>query len=225
MPENDKFYELSGTTRLSPGLRLTIEKAVTCFTWKTDISDLVPLPSSVLEQRRADSERIERAVYEQALAVVAKWDEQAALTQMLNMALEYQKAPVCEHSSNQWGKNGVGHNSISNMTYKMIWHIDERTRYDREAGKSVPVAWEVTWNVYTNPPAINGRGSLIRKVAGQSGKVFKDKAAAEKYMNGRVAAYAHLFAELSPPVPPEYCCFVPLTFLYIRRYQFSIHQY
>ena len=35
-------------------------------------------------------------------------------------------------------------------------------------------------------------------------KVFSDKAAMEKYLNGRIKAYDRLFTEISPPIPQEY---------------------
>ena len=35
-------------------------------------------------------------------------------------------------------------------------------------------------------------------------KKFVDKAAMEKYLNGRIKAYQHLFTEIAPPVPREY---------------------
>ena len=37
-------------------------------------------------------------------------------------------------------------------------------------------------------------------------KVFTDKAAMEKYLNGRIKAYDRLFTEISPPIPQEYAC-------------------
>lgn len=42
------------------------------------------------------------------------------------------------------------------------------------------------------------------KIAGQDRKVFTDKAAMEKYLNGRIKAYDRLFTEISPPIPQEY---------------------
>jgi hypothetical protein len=86
----------------------------------------------------------------------------------------------------------------------MVWHIYEKTRYDQTAGKTVPIAWHVTWNVYTNPPETRDYNSSRVKIAGQDNKPFTDKAAAEKYLNGRIAAYSHLFTEIAPPIPKEY---------------------
>ena len=53
--------------------------------------------------------------------------------------------------------------------------------------------------VYTNSPS-----RTQAKIAGQDRKVFTDKAAMEKYLNGRIKAYDRLFTEISPPIPQEY---------------------
>jgi hypothetical protein len=205
VPTDKPFYDvLVFSERFIPGLSLKIERNISLENERADISELVTLPASELEWRRVNSAALEQIAYNEILAVVPKWEEQAALTQYLDRALEYQKAPVSTHSSNQWGLNGVGHNSISNMTYKMIWNINEKTRYDREAGGMVPVAWHVTWNLYTNPPPTDKYSNAIQKIAGQENKPFTDESAAEKYLNGRVTAYAHLFSEISPPIMKEY---------------------
>ena len=82
----------------------------------------------------------------------------------------------------------------------MNYHIYENTRYDREKQQSVPYSYSLTWGVYTNSPNRNGQA----KIAGQDRKVFSDKAAMEKYLNGRIKAYDRLFTEISPPIPQEY---------------------
>ena len=41
------------------------------------------------------------------------------------------------------------------------------------------------------------------KIAGQSDKVFATKEEMERYLQGRIKAYAHLFKEVSPPIPPD----------------------
>ena len=82
----------------------------------------------------------------------------------------------------------------------MRYHISENTRYDREKEQSIPYSWTLTWSVRTNSP--DGYGQA--KIAGQDRKVFADKAAMEKYLNGRIKAYANLFTEISPPIPQEY---------------------
>jgi hypothetical protein len=219
MPTDKGFYDLLiFDERLIPGLTLKINRNVSCEDEKADISALVALPESELRERRDESVKLEETIHAAILGEVSKWDEQAANTQLLDRALEYQKAPVSTHSSNQWGLNGVGHNSISNMTYKMIWHIYEKTRYDREAGGMIPVAWHVTWNVYTNPPPTDKYSNAIQKIAGQENKPFTDKAAAEKYLSGRVAAYANLFTEISPPIMKEYAKAFTLNGLLLPGY-------
>ena len=89
---------------------------------------------------------------------------------------------------------------ISNRVYKMFCRIREDTRYDREIKQSVPVAWYVTWDLYLNSP----REGYSIHLAGQDKKRYTDKAAAEKYLDGRKKSYSHLFAEISPPIPKEH---------------------
>ena len=81
----------------------------------------------------------------------------------------------------------------------MNYHIYENTRYDKEAQQSIPYSWTLTWSVRTNSPS-----RTQAKIAGQDRKVFTDKAAMEKYLNGRIKAYDRLFTEISPPIPQEY---------------------
>ena len=87
---------------------------------------------------------------------------------------------------------------------KYIEAVRERqygiTRYDKAAQKSIPYSYTLSWNVYTNSP--HGYGQA--KIAGQDRKVFADRAAMEKYLNGRIKAYEELFTEISPAIPPEY---------------------
>ena len=78
-----------------------------------------------------------------------------------------------------------------------VW---EDTKYDRATEQSIPVAWYVTWDVSTNAPT---RGYNV-EIAGQNRKRYTDKAAAQKYIEGRKKAFAHLFTEISPPIPAEY---------------------
>ncbi len=59
------------------------------------------------------------------------------------------------------------------------------------------------WRGRVRTQAANG-GRYTGSVAGQQRKRFTDKAAMEKYLQGRVKAYAHLFAEISPPIPKEF---------------------
>ena len=129
----------------------------------------------------------------------AAWDEQAGKTLAIDKAIEYVRTPEATHTANQWEATDYGKH-ISNRVYQMRYHISENTRYDREKEKSIPYSWTLSWSIYTNSPHNYGQA----KIAGQERKVFADKAAMEKYLNGRIKAYQHLFTEVSPPIPPEY---------------------
>jgi hypothetical protein len=89
---------------------------------------------------------------------------------------------------------------MSNMVYKMDYRTFEKTRYDSETKKSIPVAWEISWNVRTNSPNLRNNSHI----AGQSRKSYTNKEDMEKYLAGRIKAYSHLFTEISPPIPKEY---------------------
>ena len=119
---------------------------------------------------------------------------------MLDKAIEYARTPETEHTANEWKAADYDRHIRSNRVYQMTYHIYENTRYDREKQKSVPYSWTLSWSVRTNSPD----GYRQAKIAGQDRKVFADKAAMEKYLNGRIKAYNHLFTEISPPIPPEY---------------------
>ena len=82
----------------------------------------------------------------------------------------------------------------------MFCQIREQTKYNREAKQDVPAAWYVTWDLYLNSP----REGYSIHLAGQDKKRYTDKAAAVKYLDGRKKAYAHLFTEISPPIPKEH---------------------
>lgn len=124
------------------------------------------------------------------------WEKQAALTQQFNRAIEYVQIPKAEHSYNKWvkAKDNYGYDSISNAVYKMSCRLQEGYSW-----RGKPAKWEVRWHIYTNSPHEN----YNEKVAGQE-RSFADKASAEKYLQGRIKAYAHLFTEISPPIPDEY---------------------
>ena len=92
---------------------------------------------------------------------------------------------------------------MSNMVYCFSWREYERTEWSRAEQKSVVVAWDLSWSLHFNTtqnPDYSGSG---RRLAGQDRKVFKDRAAMEKYLQGRIAAYSHLFTEISPPIPED----------------------
>ncbi|VIE72528.1 antirestriction protein [Clostridioides difficile] len=109
------------------------------------------------------------------------------------------RTPHVQHPANEWRENEYNRHTRSNRVYQMNYYIYENTRYDKEAQKSIPYSWTLTWSVRTNSPS-----RTQAKIAGQDRKVFTDKAAMEKYLNGRIKAYDRLFTEISPPIPQEY---------------------
>ena len=84
--------------------------------------------------------------------------------------------------------------SISNMVYKMTYRMYDYTSWRSEKTRR----WEVKWSIGTNSPV--GHNNCIA----EQERSFKDKAEAEKYIQGRIKAYSHLFTEISPPIPKEY---------------------
>ena len=136
------------------------------------------------------------------MAAAKQWEQQAAVTQRINRALEYLRTPEVKHTANMWQPhpNNNDREEISNRVYKMTCRIREDTKYDKETKQSVPVAWFVTWDLYLNSP----KDGYSIHLAGQDKKRYTDKASAVKYLDGRKKAYSHLFAEISPPIPKEH---------------------
>ena len=185
--------------KLDTSHKLTIERTVYIEREKADIADLISLPLEQVQALREDSAAAEQAIYERLKTQAAEWEEQAGKTAALDKAVEYMQTPEVKHTKNEWTVDGHLH-IRSNRAYQMIYQISENTRYDPAAKKSVPYSWTLYWNIYTNSPKREQR----LQIAGQDRKVFADKAALEKYLNGRIKAYEHLFTEISPPIPPEY---------------------
>ena len=202
MAERRRYYSRhSCGGYLDAGRELEISKSTYFNTQNGALSELVQLPAATLESMRTASIDKETAIYEKLCAATEEWEAQAQETGSLDAALEYLWTKAVKHTANQWTVDEYGKHRISNMVYSMSYHIYEKTSYDRKLQKSVPVAWEVSWNIYFNivkNPDYDGPG---RRIAGQDRKCFSDKAESEKYLQGRIAAYAHLFTELSPPIP------------------------
>lgn len=92
---------------------------------------------------------------------------------------------------------------MSNMVYCFSWREYERTEWSRAEQKSIVVAWDLSWSLHFNTTQNPDHSGSGRRLAGQDRKVFKDRAAMEKYLQGRIAAYSHLFSEISPPIPAD----------------------
>jgi antirestriction protein ArdC len=185
---------------LKPAEEFKIERRIFFDSKKADISNLTILPLEQLQTMRHESEVDELAIFDNVRESVSAWEKQAGQTLLLDNAIKYVRTPPVKHTSNQWEKSEYGRHTMSNMVYKMNYNISEDTRYDAKTKKSIPYAWRVTWSVSTNTP----NGNRYNSIAGQSRKPYDNKADAEKYLAGRIKAYAHLFTEISPPIPKEY---------------------
>ena len=143
----------------------------------------------------------EKKVLEQLKELAEVWEQKASLTMLIDRALSYKRVPQVEHTSNQWQQSHYRDTEIvSNMVYKMSVSLHEDNHYDNETGQFVSDAWIVTWGVSLNTPD----EYRTKKIAGQDRKRFSNKDAALKYIDGRKKAYAHLFTEISPPIPERY---------------------
>ena len=198
--EENKDYKVYRFDYLTEGSNLKFEHSVYCE--DVDISSFIAQGEEKIQAMRQDSMDGEKKAFDIVLAAAKQWEQQAAVTQKLNRALEYLHTPEAKHTANEWRKTDNWRNDeeISNRVYRMTGGIWEDTKYDRETKQSVPVAWYVTWDVYVNSPK-EGYGE---KIAGQNQKRYTDKAAAEKYLEGRKKAYSHLFTEISPQIPKQY---------------------
>ena len=202
MPKTEHgFYEVYEFDRLEPGESVKIEHSV--YQTNADISGLVGQGAEAVRALREESAASEQIAYEIVQAALKQWEKQAAMTQLYDRALQYLDTPAVEHTSNQWQKTSDYRDSTirSNMVYQMSHSIWEDTKYNRDTKQYEPVAWYVTWDVSLRGV---GRFQYGKQIAGQRQKRYTDKAAAEKYLQGRINAYAHLFTELSPPIPKEH---------------------
>ena len=186
--------------KLEAAETMRIERRIYFEAKDREIAPYVSLPLEQLHAMREESAAAEQAIFNDLSSRAAAWEEQAGKTLLLDKAIEYTRTTVVQHTSNEWQKGEYDRYTRSNRVYQMNYHIYENTRYDREKQQSVPYSYSLTWGVYTNSPNRNGQA----KIAGQDRKVFSDKAAMEKYLNGRIKAYDRLFTEISPPIPQEY---------------------
>lgn len=192
-------------THLTPGRELELTSHVYRSERRDRVAQLVRLPLQDLEGLEAASVAQEEAIFTKLSEIEAQWLEQAAETAAVREARQYLKVRPAEHTSNQWKKDEYDRWERSNMVYKMTYRIYEHTHYDRTTQRSVTDSWELSWficyNTVHNPnPDVTGSGWQI---AGQDRKRFTEKAAMEKYLKGRIAAYDHLFTEIAPPIPRD----------------------
>ena len=200
MDEWKTGYSSYDRDRLDAADKMKIERGIYFETKDADISPLTALPLAELMKLREESAAAEQTVFENLKVQASAWEEQAGKTLLFDKAIEYARIPEVKHTANKWQDEDNDRHTISNRVYKMSYHVYENTRYDKAAQKSIPYSYTLSWNIYTNSP--HGYGQA--KIAGQDRKVFADRAAMEKYLNGRIKAYEKLFTEISPAIPQEY---------------------
>jgi len=188
-------------THIKPGEEIELTARIYGSDVKEDIIDLVTLPMAELFQKKKKSEEAEKTIFAKFDALVDEWYTQAKETVQLRKALEYCKTLSVGHTANKWVTDQYDRHEISNMVYKMTWRLYERTEWSKAMNRSIPIAWELSWGLYFNTPQNTDDTRTGLKIAGQEKKVFKDKATLNKYLQGRITAYAHLFQEISPPIP------------------------
>lgn len=192
MTENNGYHSYD-FDYLTEGSSIKLEHSI--YVDETDMSDLVSKPLEKLQAMRDGSVAKEKTAFEKVRQAAQNWEKQAAVTRQYDRAIEYLKVPEVEHSSNKWvkAKDEFDYNRISNRVYKMSYRIYERSSYRTDAKK-----YDVRWDIYTNRP----QSQSSYRVAGQE-RVCSTREEAEKYIQGRIKAYSHLFAEISPPIPKE----------------------
>ncbi len=188
-----KDYTVYDFDNLSPGHKLTLEHTVHNKA-DTDLSDLISKPLDEVQRMRESNIEVEQSAYDKVRNAAKEWEKAAAVTGRFDRAIEYLKVPQPTHTANQWVKDEYGRNTVSNAAYQMTYRI-----YDWSSWRSDTTKYKVRWDIYTNSP----RNDKNVKIAEQE-RVFKSQPEAEKYIQGRIKAYEHLFTEISPPIPKEY---------------------
>ena len=200
----EKYYGVFDyDDELTPGVELKIGHTVVqdFLGEQLDLTPIIGLGSEVLSKAREQSIEAEKMIFSKIRDSIREWERQAAITKTYSRALEYLNTHAVSHTSNQWiHEDYHDRDTISNMVYEMSVSVWEETKYDRAAQESVPVAWYVTWDLDMRSPK---HGHCV-EIAGQRRKRYTDKAAAEKYIEGRKKAFAHYFKEISPPILQEY---------------------
>lgn len=185
-------YTVYDNDTLTPGYKAKIEHTVYSGS-ESDLSDLLKLTVGGISALKEKNIAKEQAAYEEIIDAAKKWEALAAVTGRYERAIEYLKVPEVSHTSNKWEKDGTDRFTISNKVYKMTYNI-----YERSSWRNDTVKYDVRWNIYTNRPDYTNS----YKVAGQE-RVCATRVEAEKYIQGRIKAYSHLFREISPPIPKD----------------------
>ena len=186
--ENYDVYESDYHTA---GSQIKLEHTV--YAVQSDLTELIsksPKELSAMLDKALDAE--EKA-YQKVISASYGWEPKAMATRLIERAIEYQNTPEVKHSSNQWVNRDNTHKDISNKVYHM--HI---FYHEYSSWRTTSKRWETKWYLSTNSP-VEGSNPIIA----QAERSFKTKDEMDKYIEGRIKAYSHLFTEISPPIPDE----------------------
>jgi hypothetical protein len=193
-------YEVVGqSNEHNTGYNLNVERTVSIRTQDLDISALIDVPKRTLEIERNLSVAKEREIYEKMQDLSKEWEEHAAKTQLLNRTIQYLDVEPVEHTSNEWAINQDHKKGIYSGTYYGSTNIKERSnevyrmRYD--IVKYSHGSYEGRWDVGLTKGSVN---------IAKNYRTFDTEQEAQKYIDGRIKKYSHLFQEVSPPIPKEY---------------------
>ncbi len=204
-PEPTFYHEWHPTDRFTPGEHIELMRTLEFSSWyvdKCDLAELIQLPLSDLESRRTASVEAEKAVFEKMQAAAQEWESRAVQTMLLDRALEYAHMIEVTHTANEWKQLDGGIWEISNRVYKMRYTVQEETDGKKKG------QWCATWGIAINRPARPKTekhyfsGDIM--VVEQKKKYYNAEAEARHYIQSRFDVYAHLFTELSPPIPSQY---------------------
>ena len=187
-----KDYTVYDNDMLTPGYKAKIEHTVYSGN-ESDLSDLLKLTVGEISALKEKNIAQEQAAYEKAIGALKDWEALAANTRKYENALDYKSVPEVSHTSNKWEKDSSDRFTISNKVYKMTYDI-----YERSSWRNNTVKYDARWHIYTNRPYTQ----ISYKVAGQE-RACATREEAEKYIQGRIKAYSHLFTEISPPIPKD----------------------
>ena len=203
LPNTDPFFKVNnwGDT-LTTGETLKIVHTL----WFSDYNAspfmalLTDKPAAELQEMLKDSEGAEKSIFDKLKAAVSEWEAQAAQTLLLEKVLEYVRTPEVSHTSNEWKQLENGAWEISNRVYQMRYQFTPVPQ-----SKAVRVTWGIVYNTPQQPgnPRYANSWGESRYIARQDKKLYDNVEAAQRYIQGRFNLYAHLFTELSPPVPND----------------------
>ncbi len=162
--------------------------------------EMLALSAEQIKLRIEESMDAEKQIALGLAESMKKWEAQAANTQKLKGALKYLQTPEVRHSSNMWQESPYreGTEQISNRVYKMSCTLRKNHSWSRSM-QAYQEKWEASWNIGLNLPQ-----DYFYPIDGQENKKYDTQEAAVKYLEGRKKAYAHLFQEISPPIPQKY---------------------